>query len=72
MIEVSIHMHTMLFERVARVVFAVCAACAACAICAVKQAVGTRGGHGWGHLHSGVAMGHLSESTSPSEVCGIR
>eukprot|EP00752_Nemacystus_decipiens_P004113 g3763.t1 len=28
------------------------------------QAVGARGGQGWGHLHSGVAMGHLSDRGS--------
>ncbi|CBN74487.1 aldehyde dehydrogenase, putative [Ectocarpus siliculosus] len=31
------------------------------------QAVGTRGGQGWGHLHEGVAMGHLSEEPTPSQ-----
>ncbi|CAM9930767.1 unnamed protein product, partial [Scytosiphon promiscuus] len=32
------------------------------------QAVGTRGDQGWGHLHSGVAMGHLSDQASPSQA----
>ncbi|CAN0550385.1 unnamed protein product, partial [Ectocarpus sp. 12 AP-2014] len=26
-----------------------------------------RGGQGWGHLHEGVAMGHLSEEPTPSQ-----
>ncbi|CAN0000500.1 unnamed protein product [Ascophyllum nodosum] len=31
------------------------------------QAVGTRGMEGWGHLHSGLAMGHLSAQASPPD-----